>query len=83
KHCTKPPEIVILLQTGAANATGLNSDLGLASHLVLGHINRASLERSDKHANKVRVFVVGNAIGAGTIAGSKPGHEGNRIKSKS
>lgn len=37
------------------------------------------LEGLDKHANKVRIFVVGNAIGAGTIAGSKPGHEGNRI----
>ncbi|EGZ67595.1 hypothetical protein NEUTE2DRAFT_75140 [Neurospora tetrasperma FGSC 2509] len=42
KHCTKPSEIVILLQAGAANVTGLNSDLGLASHLVLGHMPKAS-----------------------------------------
>ncbi|KAK3492028.1 uncharacterized protein B0T23DRAFT_404174 [Neurospora hispaniola] len=57
KHCTKPPEIVILLQAGAANVTGLNSDLGLASHLVLGHMPK--------------------------VAGPKPGHESNRINSKS
>ncbi|EGO54913.1 hypothetical protein NEUTE1DRAFT_141182 [Neurospora tetrasperma FGSC 2508] len=83
KHCTKPSEIVILLQAGAANVTGLNSDLGLASHLVLGHMPKAILERSDKYADRVQVFVVGNAIGAGTIAGPKPGHEGDRINIKS
>lgn len=42
KHCTKPPEIVILLQSGAANVTGFNSDLGLASHLVLGHMPKGT-----------------------------------------
>ncbi|KAK3503206.1 hypothetical protein B0T13DRAFT_444577 [Neurospora crassa] len=38
----RAPEIVVLLQAGAANATGLNSDLCLASHLVLGHIIRGT-----------------------------------------
>ncbi|KAL0467440.1 hypothetical protein QR685DRAFT_448907, partial [Neurospora intermedia] len=84
KHCTKPPEIVVLLQAMATNATGLKSDLGLASHLVLGHMFAQMLAISVGHkCRQGSGFVIGNALGAGTIAGPKPGHERNRLNNKS